>query len=92
MSGNEDVYLDKVSGDTERATLLALIFKDRYTLEGMRGRVATTVSAGIRHAFMTALRWVDWFDFELVTKARAACRRSCDEIREYQWEAKGKEV
>ena len=81
MSGNDDVYLDKVSSDTERATLLALFLKERYTLEGMRGRVAITVSASIRHAFMIALRPVDWFDSDYVTKARAACRRSGDKIR-----------
>ena len=56
----------------------------------MRGRQATCVSAGIRHHFIAALRSVEWFDHQIITSARAACRPSCDEIREFKRDAKSR--
>lgn len=89
-SMREDVYLDQARTDTERATVLALYFKERYEIGKMRGRQATCPSAGIRHHFMSALRPVEWFEAQIVTNARAACRPSCDEIREHKKNAKSK--
>lgn len=44
-----DVYLDQVKSDTDKATILALFFKERYEDGGLRARQATSISAGIRH-------------------------------------------
>lgn len=71
-----DVYLDQVKSDTDKATILALFFKERYEDGGLRARQATSISAGIRHHFLAALRSVDWFESQIVTNARAACRMS----------------
>lgn len=90
VSMREDVYLDHARNDTERATILAMFFKERYEIGKMRGRQATCVSAGIRHHFIAALRPVEWFDSQIITNARAACRPSCDEIREHKRDAKSK--
>ena len=54
-----DVFLDQVGSDADKATILALFFKERYDEGGMRGRQATSVSAGVRHYFVTALRSVE---------------------------------
>ena len=85
-----DVFLDQVKSDTDKATILALFFKERYEMGGMRGRQATSVSAGIRHYFVSALRSVEWFESQIVTNARAACKMSCDELRDHKKEAKSK--
>lgn len=85
-----DVYLDQAHNDTERASILALFFKERYDIGEMRGRQATCVSAGIRHHFVAALRPVEWFESQIITSARAACRPSCDEIREHKKLSKSK--
>ena len=85
-----DVYLDKVKSDKDRAVMLALFFKERYEAGGMRGRQATSVSAGIRHFFAAALRPVNWFDSQIVANARAACRMSCDELRDQKRDAKSR--
>ena len=85
-----DVYLDKARSDSEKAVILALFFKERYEVDKMRGRQATCVSAGIRHHFIAALRPVDWFECQMIMSARAACRPSCDEIRESKKDAKSK--
>ena len=58
-SGLGDVYLDKMKSDTDRAVILAMFFKDRYEAEGMRGRQATAVGAGIKHHFAAALKSID---------------------------------
>lgn len=85
-----DVYLDQIRGDADKAAILALFFKERYDKGGMRGRQATSVSAGVRHHFVTALRSVEWFESQIVTNARAACKMSCDELREHKKEAKSR--
>ena len=88
--GEGDVYLEKSGSDRDRAVMLALFFKERYETGGMRGRQATAVSAGIRHHFATALKPVHWFDSQIVTNARAACKMTCDELRGHKREAKGR--
>lgn len=85
-----DVFLDLVKSDTDKATILALFFKERYENGGLRARQATAVSAGIRHFFLSALRSVDWFESQIVSNARAACRMSCDEVREHKKESRSK--
>ena len=85
-----DMFLDRVRSDADKATILALFFKERYEDGGLRARQATSISAGIRHHFLSALRSVDWFESQIVTNARAACRMSCDELREHKKEAKSK--
>ena len=90
ISSRGDVYLDQAGSDTEKATLLAMFFKERYEVGELRGRQATCVSAGIRHYFIAALRPVGWFESHIVTSARAACRLSCDEIREHKKHSKSK--
>ena len=85
-----DVYLDQARSDAERAVTLALFFKESYERGKMRGSQATCVSAGIRHHFIAALRSVEWFDHQIITSARAACRPSCDEIREFKRDAKSR--
>ena len=86
----KDVYLDEVKSEKDKAVMLALFFKVRYESGGMRGRQATSVSAGIKHYFAAALKPVDWFDSEIVKNARSACRMSCDELRVHKREAKSK--
>lgn len=81
-----DVYLDQVKSGIDRATILALFFKERYEDGGSRARQATSVSAGIRHHFLSALR----FESQILTNARAACKMSCDELREHKKESKSK--
>lgn len=83
-----DVYLDRARSDSKRAATLALFFKERYKRDKMRGRQATCVSADIRHHFIAALRPVEWSECQILTSARAACRPSCDEIRNFKKEAK----
>ena len=56
----------------------------------MRGRQATSVSAGVKHYFAVALKPVDWFDSQIAKNARSACRMSCDELRDHKKEAKSK--
>ena len=85
-----DVYLDQVKSDTDKATILALFFKERYEDRGLRARQATSISAGIKHHFLAALRSVDWFGSQIVTNARAACKMSCDELREHKKDSKSK--
>ena len=85
-AGRRDVFLERMRSDTERAVKLALFFKEGYE----NGRQATAVSAGIRHYFAAALKSVDWFESQIVASARAACRLSCDELREQKKEAKSK--
>jgi hypothetical protein len=93
LAGQEgDVFLDRVRSDTDRATILALFFKERYEDGGLRARHATCISAGIRHNFLSALRSVDWFESQIMTNARAACRMSCDELREHKKESKSEAV
>ena len=58
----KDLYLDRVKSEKDKAVMLALFFKERYESGGMRGRQATSVSAGIKHYFAAALKPVDWFD------------------------------
>jgi hypothetical protein len=89
--GGKDVYLDLAKNDMERAAVLALFFKERYDSDGMRGRDATSGSAGVRHYFVAALRPVGWFESEIVKNARAAGKMSCDELREHQKCVMGKE-
>jgi hypothetical protein len=48
------------------------------------------VSAGIRRHFVAALRPVEWFESQIVTNARAACRLSCDDMREHKKHSKSK--
>ena len=80
-SAEGDVYLDKVKSDKERAMMLALFFKERYETGGMRGRKATSVSAGNRHFFAAALRPVNWFDSQIVANARAVTRTPVRAVR-----------
>lgn len=86
--GEGGMYLENCGSDNDRAVILALFFKERYEEAGMRGRQATAVSAGIRHHFAAALKPVDWFDSQIVTKARAACKMTCDELRGHKKEGK----
>ena len=86
----KDMYLDKVKNDKDKAIMLALFFKARFESRGMRGRQATSVSAGVKHYFAAALKPVDWFDSQIVKKASCACRMSCDELRDRKKEAKSK--
>jgi hypothetical protein len=81
LAGQEgDVFLDRVRSDTDRATILALFFKERYEDGGLRARHATCISS------------VDWFESQIMTNARAACRMSCDELREHKKESKSEAV
>lgn len=82
--------MDQVKSDTDKATILALFFKERYEDRGLRARQATSISAGIKHHFLAALRSVDWFGSQIVTNARAACKMSCDELREHKKDSKSK--
>ena len=84
------MYLDRVKNDADKATILALFFKERDEAGSMRGRQATAISAGIRHYFTTALKPVEWFESQIVGSARAACRMSCDELRNHKKEGMSK--
>lgn len=86
-----DVFLDQVRNEEDKATILALFFKERYDEEGMRGKQATCIGAGIRHYFIAALKPVDWFESQTVSSARAACRMSCDELRDHKKESRSNE-
>lgn len=57
-SMRDDVYLDQARNDTEEATILGLFFKERYERGKMKGRQATSPSAGITYYISAETRRV----------------------------------
>lgn len=76
----KDPYLrGELEGD--KAALVALYLQSRYD-DGARGKTATSVTAGLRLAFTSALLPCQFLDSPVLTAARAACRLTAAEIRE----------
>ena len=66
--------------DEDKPAIFGLFLQQRYD-EGMQGKQATSVTAGIRQKFVTALQSTAFFDSPIVTAARTACRMSTKELR-----------
>ena len=66
--------------DSDKAALVGLMLQKRHQ-DGLRGKQATTVTAGIRLYFMKAVLPTDFLDSALLDAARTACRRSTTELR-----------
>ena len=74
---------DPLLGDCmeeDKPVIVGLFLQLRYD-EGMRGKQATSVTAGIRLKFVAALRSTAFLDSAIVTAARTACRMSTTELR-----------
>ena len=52
--------------------------------EGKRGKATYGVDAAVRKFYASAFQPLGFFDNPMATAARTACRRSTDELREYQ--------
>ena len=76
-----DPYLLRAKDDRERACRLGLFLKERYEVKGLRDRAATAVVAHIQYHFSVALHPTEFFDSQIVTGVRKACRLSTEEIK-----------
>ena len=76
-----DPYLLRAKDDRERACRLGLFLKERYEVKGLRDRAATAVVALIQYHFSVALHPTEFFDSQIVTGVRKACRLSTEEIK-----------
>ena len=66
--------------EEDKPAIVGLFLQLRYD-EGMRGKQATSVTAGIRLKFAAALQSTAFLDSAIVTAARTACRMSTKELR-----------
>ena len=66
--------------ECDKAALVALYLEKRHN-EGARGKGATSVTAGLRYEFTSALIPCHFLDSTLITAARAACKHSTAELR-----------
>ena len=66
--------------DSDKAALVGLMLQKRNQ-DGLRGKQATAVTAGIRLYFMKAVLPTDFLDSALLDAAPTACRRSTTELR-----------
>ena len=76
-----DPYLQKAADDKERACRFGLFLKDRYEVKGLRDRAATGVIAHIRYHFSIALHPTEFFDTQIITGLRKACRMTTAELK-----------
>ena len=76
---DEDPYLRNWS-EGDRSALVCLFLRRRYQ-DGLRGKQATAVTAGMRLEFSKALLPTGFLDSALLTAARTACRMSTAELR-----------
>ena len=76
-----DPYLLRAKNDRERACRLGLFLKERYEVKGLRDRAAAAVVAHIQYHFSVALYPTEFFDLQIVTGVRKACRLSTEEIK-----------
>ena len=67
--------------EDDKAALVALYLQSRYD-KGARGKSATSVTAGLRHSFISALLPCQFLDSPIIVTARTACRLSTTELRE----------
>jgi hypothetical protein len=77
-----DPYLQKAADDKERACRVGLFLKDRYEVKGLRDRAATGVIAHIRYHFSIALHPTEFFDTQIITGVRKACRMTTAELKQ----------
>ena len=76
---SEDPLLGEWLED-DKSAIVCLFLQLRYD-EGMRGKQATSVTAGIRLKFAAALRSTVFLDSAIVTAARTACRMTTKKLR-----------
>jgi hypothetical protein len=67
--------------ECDKAALVASYLQKRYN-EGARGKGATSVTAGLRLSFTSALIPCHFLESAIVSTARAACKPSTEELRE----------
>lgn len=77
--GSEDPYL-KSRGEEDKASLVCLFLMRRYQ-EGLRGKAATSVTAGIRINFAQELQSTTFLDHAAVAAARSSCKLNPVELR-----------
>ena len=80
IEAGKDPYL-RGQREEDKAAVVALYLHTRYN-GGARGKGATSVTAGLKLAFTTALLPCQFLDSPVLTAARAACRLSTAEIRD----------
>lgn len=80
LEWGKDPYLRDMS-ETEKASTVARYLQSRYD-EGARGKSATSVTAGLRLAFTSALLPSGFLDSPIISAARTACRLNTTELRE----------
>jgi hypothetical protein len=80
LDWSKDPYL-RGESEENKAALLALYMRSRYD-SGARGKGATSVTAGLRFAFTSALIPCPFLDSAVITAARTACKLSTAELRE----------
>ena len=76
--GTQDPFLEGWT-DCDKGTLVVLLHK-RYN-EGLRGKQATAITAGIRLYFAKALLSTNFLDSAILNTTRTACRYSTTELR-----------
>ena len=76
----KDPYMREEREDN-KAALVALYLQSRYD-KGARGKSATSVTAGLRHSFITALLPCQFLDSPIIVAARTGYRLSTTELRE----------
>lgn len=67
--------------ESEKSQLVALFMKRRHD-KGMRGKGAHAVTASLRLHFSSHFQPTECFDSRLIKAARAACRRTIDEMHD----------
>ena len=75
-----DPYL-RGESEGDKAALVALYIRGRYD-NGARGKGASSVTAGLRLAFISALIPCEFLESAVITAARAACKLTTAELRE----------
>ena len=75
-----DPYL-RGESEGDKAALVALYIRGRYD-NGARGKGASSVTAGLRLAFTSALIPCEFLESAVITSARAACKLTTAELRE----------
>ena len=77
--GEEDPFL-RGWQETDKPAILCLFLSGRHE-EGLRGKQATAVTAGVRYHFMKAHVPATFMESTIMTAARTACRPSAAELR-----------
>ena len=83
--GTKDVALKGVEAPIDKAKVVLLFVVYLYTDCDRREEEVTGVLSGVRHFLVTVHKQdVGFLSLEIMRKAKAACKRSTEEVREHQ--------